>query len=114
MTVLLGFLLPGGMPAGLAAYLQADMQGRGLIADLTLALLAGIALSIWALMGLRGSEAADHDPRGVLGGVMITALIGAAIGMTFSRKIEPFSPGLRTAVAVSIVGFVLNVSGVLQ
>ncbi len=118
MTVILAALLLGGMPSGLAAYLQADAKGWRFILGFALALFAGLALFVWsAVANHLDDRSFDHDPRSIAGGLLVGmmfwALVGAIIGKVFSRRIAPVSLGLRTAVVISIVGFVLSVTGVL-
>jgi hypothetical protein len=43
---------------------------------------------------------------------MFWSLVGAAAGWLWGEKVNPVKLGLRTAIAVSIVKFGLNISGV--
>ncbi len=113
----------GGMPAGLAAFLQADAKGWRVIIGVALALLAAVALLSWAAFAVEDWTAKavaelDGDPRviagGVLGGFTVWALVGAVIDKFLGRRVPPVSLGLRTAIGVSFLQFGLNVSGLFE
>lgn len=121
MIVILSFLLLGGMPSGLAAFLQADAKGWRYLGGFALTCAAGLALAVWAAIGVDFSSLdavadLDADPRVIAGfvlsGVMFWAFLGAVVGKIFERRIEPIALGLRTAIVASVVQFGLMVSGV--
>jgi phage shock protein PspC (stress-responsive transcriptional regulator) len=118
MTVILAALLFGGVPAGLAAYLQADAKGWRFIVGFALALFAGLALVVWSAWANHlDVRSLDQDPRSIAGGllvgVMFLSLVGAIIGKVFSQRVDPVSLGLRTAVIVSVVSGLSSMTGVL-
>lgn len=122
MIVVLAFMLLGGMPSGLATFLQADAKGWRYLGGFALVFLAGFALAFWAVYGtdfsnLKAVTDLETDPRVTAGlvvsGVMLWAFVGAVVGKAFENRVEPVSLGLRTTVVVSVVQFGLIMSGIV-
>ena len=122
MIVVLAFMLLGGMPSGLAAFLQADAKGWRYLGGFALVFLAGLALALWTAAGtdfsnLKAVADLEADPRVTAGivvsGVMLWAFVGAVVGKAFEKRVEPVSLGLRTAVVASVVQFGLIMSGIV-
>ncbi len=117
MIVAFSYLFLGGIPSGLAAYLQADAKGwRFLVGFGAVFLICFGLLTYWSSSNV-DRTALEHDravtTASMVGAMMFWAFVGAVIGKIFTGRVPSVALGVKTMIGVAVAQFVLAATGVI-